>query len=69
MQMIETLGGLWELMRLAAKTKFRLRGKYWRWRLETAFGRDPTRLPTRRERRKASLEYARWVRRMRREMK
>jgi hypothetical protein len=66
--MLQTLGGLWELMRLAAKTRFRLRGKYWRWRMETAFGSDHSKLPPARARRKATLEYARWVRRMRREM-
>ena len=64
--MIETIGGLWELLRLAFKTRFRLRGKYWRWRFETAFGNDPSRMPPRRERLRAMLEYGRWVYRMRR---
>ena len=69
MTMLETLGGIWELVRLGAKTRFRLRGKYWRWRMETAFGTQKSKMPPRSERRKAILEYARWVRRMRREMR
>jgi hypothetical protein len=63
---IETLGGLWELLRLALKTRCRLRGKYWRWRHETAFGSDPAKMPSRRDRWRAMLDYGRWVHRMRR---
>ena len=63
---IETLGGLWQLARLALKTRCRLRGKYWRWRYETAFGSDPAKMPGRRERWRAMLDYGRWLHRMRR---
>ncbi|MBM4108334.1 MAG: hypothetical protein FJ255_05905 [Phycisphaerae bacterium] len=63
-RVLDTLGGLSELARLAALSGFRLRGKYWRWRLHAAFGNGT---PTRRERWRAVLEYARWVHRMRRD--
>lgn len=59
------LGGV-ELVRLAARSRFRMGGPYWRWRLETAFGTDRRRWPPRRQRLLAALEYGRWVRRMRR---
>lgn len=62
---IDTLGGLYELARLAWISRFNMRGAYWRWRWETAFGNGE---PSRRERIHAALAYARWVRRMRREM-
>jgi hypothetical protein len=63
---LETLGGLWALLMLAFKTRFRLRGPYWRWRHETAFGSDPGRMPRRAQRIRAMLEYGKWVWRMRR---
>jgi hypothetical protein len=63
---VDTLGGLWELLLLAWKTRFRLRGAYWRWRYETAFGRDPAHMPSRRERIRAMLDYGRWVYRIKR---
>lgn len=59
-------GASWELLRLAWATGFRLRGKYWRWRRETAFGTDAARMPDAAARREAILEYGRWVGRMRR---
>ena len=62
----ETLGGIWELGWLAVKTRFRLRGAYWRWRQETAFGGDPSLLPSRWQRLCAILHYGRWVYRMKR---
>lgn len=61
---LDTLGGLYELIRLAALSRFRLRGPYWRWRLHTAFGSEP---PPATQRLRAILAYARWVRRMRRD--
>ncbi|MCP3904231.1 MAG: hypothetical protein GY715_11420 [Planctomycetes bacterium] len=64
--LIDTLGGLWELALLGARTGFRIRGPYWRWRIETAFGSDPGRRPPRRQRVHAVLEYARWIYRMKR---
>ena len=63
---LETLGGLWELLLLAARSRFRMGGAYWRWRRETAFGTDPARRPPRRERLRAVLDYGRWVYRMKR---
>jgi hypothetical protein len=58
-------GALYELARLALLTGFRLKGPYWTWRLNTAFGRG---YPPRSEMLVSILEYARWVRRMRRGM-
>jgi hypothetical protein len=59
-------GGLWELFMLAARSGFRLRGAYWQWRYETAFGSDPARRPSRAQRLRAILAYGRWVYRMKR---
>ena len=61
---LETLRALVALSRLAAATKFRLRGKYWTWRTETAFGSHAASL-SRRERWHSILEYGLWVSRMR----
>jgi hypothetical protein len=66
-RLLDTIGGLWELLRLALRTRFRFSGPYWRWRIETAFGSDRRRWPPLRERIMAALEYGRWVHRMRRE--
>jgi len=63
---VGTIAGLLALLSIAASTGFRLRGAYWTWRRETAFGSDPTRWPPVRERRRMILEYARWVASMRR---
>ncbi len=52
-------------LRLGLATGFRFRGKYWRWRLETAFGNDPGRMPDARERREAMVDYLVWTHRMR----
>ncbi len=60
----DTIGAVYELGRLAVLTKFRFRGPYWQWRIETAFGRGyPS---SRRETLHRLLEYARWMHRMRR---
>lgn len=61
--LIDTLGGLWELFRLALITGFRFRGPYWQWRLHTAFGRG---YPPRGELVRSVLDYGRWVYRARR---
>ncbi len=59
-----TILGVCELARLAYVTRFRLRGGYWRWRTETAFGRG---MPaSRRELVRRTLAYARWARSIRR---
>lgn len=62
---MQTLSGLLELFRLGLVTKFRLRGRYWRWRMETALGSDRSRWPDRRERRRAFTRYGAWARRIR----
>ena len=54
------------LLRLGFATGFRLRGAYWTWREETAFGADRSKWPSAAERRHAMLEYAAWAQRMRR---
>jgi len=63
---IETISGLWHLARLAARSGFRLRGPYWRWRMETAFGTRRDERLSRADRCRAILAYARWVHRMKR---
>ncbi|MCI0365015.1 MAG: hypothetical protein L0219_14150 [Phycisphaerales bacterium] len=65
-RLMETIGGCWELFRLGMKTRWRLRGPYWRWRYETAFGADPARRPTKWSQWRSVIEYGRWVHRMRR---
>jgi hypothetical protein len=53
-------------IRLAFATGFRLRGRYWTWRFETAFGTDPDRHPSRMEAIRLAIHYAAWTTRMRR---
>lgn len=65
-RIIDTIGGVWELFLLGWKTRFRLRGGYWRWRYETVFGTDPAQMPPRRQRMCAMLDYGRWVYRIKR---
>lgn len=52
-----------ELLRLGWATGFRLKGRYWRWRLQTAFG--PTGRPPGPWAREAA-DYALWAGSMRR---
>jgi len=60
----DTIGGVYELARLALLTRFRFRCDYWRWRFQTAFGRG---LPASRiELANRMMRYARWTHRMRR---
>jgi hypothetical protein len=61
---LDFLGALYELARLAILTRGRLRGAYWSWRLHTAFGRGYP--PSKAETLKSFLDYGRWVYRMRR---
>jgi hypothetical protein len=61
--MIHSLLGLFHL---GFATRFRVRGAYWSWRKDTAFGNDPAKWPSAAERRHAMLDYARWAWRMRR---
>lgn len=62
-RLLDTLGGLYQLARLAVITGFRFRGPYWTWRMHTAFGKHH---PSRAEVVASVLEYGRWVHRMRR---
>ena len=61
-----TIDALWQLARLAVLSKFKLRGAYWKWRADTAFGTDVGRMPSRAARLLAVLDYGAWVGRMRR---
>jgi hypothetical protein len=63
MRIGETIGGVYELVRLGFISRFRFSGAYWTWRLHTAFGRG---YPRRSELRRAVLDYGRWMHRMRR---
>lgn len=60
---MDTLGGMYELLRLGILTGFRFRGPYWQWRLHTAFGKG---YPARGELVLSVIRYARWVHQMRR---
>lgn len=61
---LDTLGAIYELLRLGFLTRFRLRGAYWQWRMDTAFGRGMPR--SRLELLRSVLDYGRWAHRMRR---
>ena len=62
-RVIDLLGGVYQLARLAVITRFRFRGPYWEWRNHTAFGRG---LPeSRREIVAAVIEYGVWMHRTR----
>jgi hypothetical protein len=43
-----------------------VRGRYWHWRQETAFGTDPARMPSLAQRVAAVIRFGHWVGRMRR---
>ncbi len=62
---LDFIGALWVLMTLAIASKFRLKGRYWSWRTQTAF---PDGKPPRSAGGliKLSLEYASWAWRIRR---
>lgn len=61
--LVDMFWGVYELARLAALTRFRFRGRYWRWRYETAFGRGAPR--SRLALCRALLRYGAWAHRMR----
>ncbi len=63
---LETIGGLWELLWLLIRSRFRLSSPYWQWRMETAFGTDPSTMPSRSQRFRQVIAYGRWVYRMKR---
>jgi hypothetical protein len=54
---------LYELARLGVITRFRFRGPYWRWRMETAFGRGAP--ASKLELIRGVLRYGRWMHEMR----
>lgn len=61
---LETAGGCYELLRLAAISRLRFRGPYWSWRMHTAFGRG---MPaSRADLFRSVLAYGRWMWRTRR---
>ncbi len=63
-RLLDTIAGLWYQFWMVARSGFRLRGNYWTWRFQTAFGRG---LPSsKKELVLGLLEYGRWVARMRR---
>jgi len=64
-RLASTIGGLWVLATLGLATRLRFRGRYWRWRMQTALpaGTSPT---GRFEKLRLGLEYGRWAWRMRR---
>lgn len=62
-KLLTAIAALGQLARLFAQSRGRLRGKYWTWRRDTAFGRG---MPaSRRETIKATLDYGRWIARVR----
>ena len=54
------------LLRLGWSTRFRLGSAYWKWRVETAFGPEPSPHPPLYKRMRMVLDYAAWTSRMRR---
>ncbi len=63
---VEIIDALWQLTRLTILSRGRMCGRYWHWRMETAFGSDATRMPTRWHRLRATIRFGHWVGRMRR---
>jgi hypothetical protein len=63
--LLDTLGGLYQLARLAVITGFRFRGPYWQWRMHTAYSHQR---PPRATMLHDILNYARWVHQMRQRM-
>lgn len=64
---MSTICGILQLVRLAWISRFRFKGPYWTWRMQTAFGRG---MPSDRlELIRSVLEYGRWVHRLRRDTK
>lgn len=61
-RLLDTILGLYELLRMGVVTRFRFRGRYWRWRYETAFGRGA---PSRVAMIRAAIRYGAWAHRMR----
>jgi hypothetical protein len=63
-RLTDTFWAIYELARLGAISGFRVRGRYWAWRMHTAFGRGYP--ASRRELVRSVLAYGRWMHQMRR---
>ncbi|HVU64384.1 MAG TPA: hypothetical protein VHC70_10430 [Phycisphaerales bacterium] len=64
--LLDTLGGLYQLARLACLSHLNFKSPYWQWRLYTAFGSGELSERPLRRNLHTILEYGRWVHRMRR---
>ncbi len=62
-RILDFCGGLLSLALLTRRGALNPRNRYWQWRRETAFGSFAVPRP---ERRRAILDYGRWVFRMQR---
>lgn len=62
-RLIDSIGGLYELLRLGFQTRFKFKGPYWQWRLHTAFGTKGP--PSKSAAIAAALRYGRWIHRIR----
>ncbi|MAA52171.1 MAG: hypothetical protein CMJ41_03900 [Phycisphaerae bacterium] len=58
--------GLLGLTLVVMRARGRLRGAYWTWRQQTAFGGSPSEWPAARKRRRSMLDFGAWVWAMRR---
>jgi hypothetical protein len=56
--MIRTIAALIALVRAGSASRWRIRGRYWRWRTETAFGNYPVKAN---QKLRAMLDYGAWV--------
>ena len=61
---LETILGLFGLLRLLVLSRFRMKGAYWQWRQHTAFGNGEF---PKGQRLASILEYVRWIHQMRRQ--
>ncbi len=57
---VNLIGGMYEMMRMGLLSRFRLGGRYWRWRTETAFPGGKSERSMR-----LLFEYFMWVSRIR----
>ena len=64
-KLIDTIGALWVLLTLFVRSRGRIRGAYWRWRLSTAFP-DGAHPKGKGATVRSALEYAAWAWRIRR---
>ena len=62
---IDFMGGIWVLIHLGVVSRFKVSGRYWRWRTSTAFP-GGTGGVGRGKLCKLGFEYAQWAWRMRR---